>query len=251
MKRLTALYSTTVGKKAVVAITGILLYGFVLLHMLGNLKVFTGNVAAGEHAGEPHIDIYAEFLRTMGEPLFPYSFILWTVRIVMLLALILHIYTVIQLAVRNRKARQTRYAEYKQIEASTPARLMLVSGFLLLAFLLFHLLQFTFGVVGGSPFVEGKVYANLYYAFGKWYFVLLYVIVMAALAQHVSHGVWSLFQTLGLDNPDRNRALRLLATLSAVALFVGFASVPVLFYLGVMPQPPEQSLEQIISGGGN
>ena len=249
MKRLTALYSTTVGKKAVVAITGILLYGFVVLHMLGNLKVFTGNVAEGEHAGEPHIDIYAAFLRTMGEPLVPYSFILWCVRIVLLIALILHVVTVLQLAVRNRRARHTRYTRHTYNESSVPARLMLVSGLLLLAFLVFHLLQFTFGVIGVTRFEQEEVYSNLYYAFQKWFFVLMYVVAMAALALHVNHGIWSLFQTLGLDNPDRNRTFRVLATVSAVALFVGFAAVPLLFFFNGMPLPPDTA--DHLSGGGN
>lgn len=245
MKRLTALYSTTVGKKSVVAVTGILLYGFVVLHMLGNLKVFTGNVATGE----PHIDVYAAFLRTMGEPLVPYGFILWCVRIVLLIALILHVVTVLQLAVRNRRARHTRYTRHTYNESSVPARLMLVSGLLLLAFLVFHLLQFTFGVIGVTRFEQEEVYSNLYYAFQKWFFVLMYVVAMAALALHVNHGIWSLFQTLGLDNPDRNRTFRVLATVSAVALFVGFAAVPLLFFFNGMPLPPDTA--DHLSGGGN
>jgi succinate dehydrogenase / fumarate reductase cytochrome b subunit len=114
----------------VVALTGVILYGFVIGQMLGNLKVLTGNIATGEQAGEPDIDIYAALLRTVSEPLVPYSFILWSVRIVLLVALILHLYTLAHLATRNRNARQTRYAVHKQTEASTPARLMLVSGFL-------------------------------------------------------------------------------------------------------------------------
>ena len=246
MRRLTALYSTTLGKKAVVAVTGILFYGFVLLHMLGNLKVFTGNVATGE----PHIDVYAAFLRTMGEPLVPYSFILLCVRIVLLIALILHVVTVLQLAARNRNARDTRYARHQYNESSVPARLMLVSGFLLLAFLVFHLLQFTFGVIGVTRFEQEEVYSNLYYAFQKWFFVLIYVVAMAALALHVNHGIWSLFQTLGLDNPDRNRFFRILATASAVVLFVGFAAVPLLFFLGEMPPPPTVEMAAHLPGGG-
>lgn len=246
MRRLTALYSTTLGKKAVVAVTGILFYGFVLLHMLGNLKVFTGNVATGE----PHIDVYAAFLRTMGEPLVPHGFILWCVRIVLLIALILHVVTVLQLAARNRRARDTRYAHHQYNESSVPARLMLVSGFLLLAFLVFHLLQFTFGVIGVTRFEQEEVYSNLYYAFQTWFFVLIYVVAMAALALHVNHGIWSLFQTLGLDNPDRNRAFRILATASAIVLFVGFSSVPVLFFLGEMPPPPTAEMAAHLSGGG-
>ena len=245
MQRFTALYQTTLGKKMVVAISGLILYGFVLGHMLGNLKVFTESDAAGV----PHIDIYAHFLRTMGEPLVPYSFLLWIARGILLVALVLHVYTVIVLAQRNHAARQQDYSQHNYSQASSPARWMMVSGFLLLLFVIFHLLQFTFGKISGAPFVEGKVYANLYYAFQKWFFAALYVVAMAALALHINHGVWSLFQTLGIDNPDRNRSFRLLATLSSIALFIGFASVPVLFYLGLMPVPATGLATQLSEGG--
>ena len=246
MRRLTALYQTTLGKKAVVAITGVILYGFVIGHMLGNLKVFTGNDAAGE----PHIDVYSKFLRTVGEPMVPYSFLLWVVRIFLLIAVVLHIYTVIVLAARNRQARKLDYEKHRYSQATATARWMLWSGFILLAFVIFHLLQFTFGAVDVTPFKPEAVYANLFYAFKKWFFVLIYLLAMAALALHVNHGVWSLFQTLGLDNPDRNRAFRALATLSAIALFVGFSSVPVLFFLGEMPPPPAADIAEHLSGGG-
>ena len=244
MQRFTALYQTTLGKKAVVAVSGLVLYGFVIGHMVGNLKVFTGNDAAGE----PHIDIYAHFLRTMGEPLVPYSFLLWVARIILIAALVLHVYTVVLLSRRNHAARHENYAEPRYSQASAPARWMMVSGVLLLIFVAFHLLQFTFGKIGGAPFVEGEVYANLYHAFHRWFFVGLYVIAMAALALHVNHGVWSLFQTLGLDNPDRNRVFRLLATLSSVGLFFGFASVPLLFFLGLMPSPPTGEAVHLTEG---
>ena len=244
MQRIFALYQSSLGKKAVVAVTGLILYGFVLGHMLGNLKVFTGNDAAGE----PHIDIYAHFLRTMGEPLVPYSFLLWIARVVLLIAIVLHVYTVIVLARKNHAARKHDYAQHDYSQASNTARWMMISGTLLLLFVIFHLAQFTFGVVGGARFIEGEVYANLYYAFQRWFFAGLYIFVMGGLALHVHHGVWSLFQTLGLDNPDRNGAFRLLATLSSIGLFIGFAAVPVLFYLGVMPLPPATESMQLAEG---
>ena len=124
MQRIFALYQSSLGKKAVVAVTGLILYGFVLGHMLGNLKVFTGNDAAGE----PHIDIYAHFLRTMGEPLVPYSFLLWIARVVLLIALVLHVYTVIVLARKNHAARKHDYAQHDYSQASNTARWMMISG---------------------------------------------------------------------------------------------------------------------------
>ena len=169
MSRFTQLYRTTVGQKAVAAITGTMLFGFVVLHMAGNLKTFTGNAADGE----PHVDIYAAFLRTMGEPLLPYSFALWTIRIVMIVAVVLHIGTVVQLAAHNREARNIRYTRHVHAQATWPARSMLISGVLLLGFIVVHILQFTTGTIDVTPIVQGEIYTNLYKAFGEWFFALI------------------------------------------------------------------------------
>ena len=218
------------------AVTGVVLFGFVLLHMLGNLKTFTGRDAEGV----PHIDTYAHFLRTMGEPLLPHGFALWTTRIVLLVALVLHVALVIRLQARNRAARPIGYHHRPAREVSTAAaRTMLVSGLLLLVFVVIHVLQFTTGTIDITPIVPEHVYANLHNAFGVWYIVLFYVIAMGVLGFHLYHGVWSLFQTLGIDNPDRNRGLRLSAALATVLILLGFCSAPVLFYFGLLPAPPE------------
>ena len=235
MSRLIQLYRTTLGKKAVVAVTGIILFGFVALHMLGNLKTFVG----ADPGGAPAIDTYAHFLRTMGEPLLPHGFALWTMRIILVIALVLHVWTSIHLAHHNRSARLDRYVRENQTESTLAARTMVGSGVLLLVFVVIHVLQFTTGTIDITPIVPETVYANLYHAFREWLIVLLYIAAMALLAVHLYHGAWSLFQTLGLDNPDRNRALRVFASVSAVVLFLGFCSVPVLFLLGVMPGSPD------------
>ena len=235
MGRAIKFLGSTLGMKAVVAVTGVILFGFVVLHMLGNLKTFTGN----DTQGVPHIDIYARFLRTMGEPLLPHGFALWSMRIVLLVALLLHVATVIMLQARNRAARPIPYQHREVREVSTvAARTMLASGVLVLVFAVIHVLQFTTGTIQITPIEPEHVYANLYHAFSAWFITLFYVIVMGVLAFHLYHGVWSLFQTLGLDNPDRNRGLRLFAALAAIVLLLGFCSAPVLFYLGVMPEPP-------------
>ncbi len=247
MSRIATLYRSTLGKKAIAAVTGIVLFGFVVLHMVGNLKTFTGS----DCEGVAHIDIYARFLRTMGEPLVPYSFLLWTGRIVLLVCLVLHVVTVIDLARLNRSARPIRYHHRQELVRSTfTARSMLASGVLLLVFIVIHVLHFTTGSIDITPFVHEAVYANLYHAFGKWFIVLFYVLAMGLLGIHLYHGVWSLFQTLGIDNPDRNRSLRALAALAAFILFVGFCSVPVLVYLNVLPAPPEGVAELASSQRG-
>lgn len=234
MSRFVQLYRTTVGKKAIVAVTGIVLFGFVAGHMLGNLKVFTGTTGDGI----PHVDEYAHFLRTMGEPFLPHSVGLWTARTILLLSLVLHVVAVIQLSAQNRAARPVNYSQPVYAEATGPARLMLVSGFLLLVFVVVHILHFTTGTIDITPIVHGQVYANLFYAFKKWFVALFYIVAMGLLGLHVYHGVWSLFQTLGWDNPDRNRSLRMFAAVMAVVLILGFSAVPVVFFMEGMPGPP-------------
>ena len=235
MSRFTQLFRTTVGQKAVAAITGAMLFGFVILHMAGNLKTFTGTTASGV----PHVDIYAAFLRTMGEPLIPYGSALWTMRIILLIAIVLHIGTVVHLAAHNREARNVHYARHVHTSTTWPARSMLASGVLLLGFVVIHILQFTTGTIDVTPIIQGEVYTNLSKAFGEWFFALFYVGAMALLGMHLYHGAWSLFQTLGFDNPDRNGRLRALAAISAGVIFLGFCSVPVLFFIGAMPAPPD------------
>ncbi len=238
MQRMTRFLSSTLGIKAVVAVTGVILFGFVVLHMIGNLKAFTGS----DLDGVPHIDEYAHFLRTMGAPMLPHGFALWATRLVLFVALVLHVVMVIGLQRRNRAARPVGYHHRPVREVSSvAARTMLVSGVLILVFVIVHVLQFTTGTIQLTPIVPEQVYTNLYNAFAVWFIALFYVVAMGLLGFHLYHGVWSLFQTLGLDNPDRNRMLRLSAAIAAVGLVVGFSSVPLLFTLGLMPAPAGQS----------
>ncbi len=234
MSRLVQLYRSTPGRKAVVAVTGIVLFGFVTLHMLGNLKMFGG----ADARGIPHIDAYARFLRTMGDPLLPRGAALWTMRVILLAAVLLHVYTSIGLAAINRAARPVRYERYVPVQSTVAARSMLATGLLVLAFAVLHILHFTTGTIRITPFEPEHVYANVHGSFRVWFIAAFYVAAVAALGMHLYHGVWSLFQTLGLDNPDRNRGFRALAAASAIIVFLGFASVPVLVFVGALPQPP-------------
>ena len=238
MSRFKTFYSTTLGKKAVAAVTGLVLFLFLVGHMTGNLKTFMGL----NNEGIAKLDVYARFLRTMGEPMFGEGQLLWLARIVLLSALVLHVTAVVQLVARNRRARPVGYVKHKRIESSRSAHWMLASGLLLLGFIVFHILHFTTGSIHLSRFVEGEVYANVYFGFQLWYVVLIYVVGMIVLCYHLYHGVWSLFQTLGFDNPDRNRALRALAAVSAIGLLIGFCSVPVLVHWGVVPPPTFPSI---------
>jgi len=233
MRRLRLFYQSTPGQKAVAALTGVVLFLFLAMHMAGNLKAFLA-----PHDGAPAIDHYGRFLRTAGEPLLPHGTLLWVTRIVLLACFVLHIWTVMQLTRRNRAARPLPYLGGAPGNASFAARSMLGTGIFVGAFVVFHVLHFTTGSIRIGEFEHGQVYANLYHSFGFALAALFYVAAMIVLAVHLYHGVWSLFQSLGLDNPDRNAGLRGFAVAAAVLIAVGFMAVPICFLLGVLPEPP-------------
>lgn len=240
MSRIINLYRSVIGKKFIVAVTGSIMIGFLLLHGWGNLKVFSGPTAAGV----PEVDIYADFLRTMGAPILPYGGALWIIRIVVLVSFVLHVVCVTQLARHNRRSRPIHYKHARDFrEATVPARAMLYTGSIVVLFIGFHLAQFTVGGVGSTPFIQGKVYSNLYGAFQHPGYVALYVSVMAVIGFHLYHGAWSLFQTLGWDNPDRNRSLRLLSVALGLGIFLMFSAIPLSFISGEMNKPSTQHVE--------
>lgn len=224
-------WASTIGKKVIVAITGVMLGLYVLAHMLGNLKAIQGTGSSGAA-----IDRYAEWLRTVGAPVIPRNGVLWLIRAVLLAALVIHIVAITQLTKRNRVARPPG-APAKRLRRTTSARTMLITGIVIAAFLVFHILQFSTRTIQVTPIYEGTVYANLYDAFQKWYFVVLYVVVMVLLGLHLRHAFWSVTQTAGWDKPNRNRTFRGAATFMACFIAAGFASIPLLFYFGALPSP--------------
>ena len=242
MNRIQTLYATTIGKKFVAAITGLILFGFLLGHVAGNLKVFTGTT----HDGVPHIDEYGHFLRIAGAPMVPEQFVLWSARAVLLISLILHVVAVSQLALLSQDARPVNYVRSKKRAATLPALYMMFSGLLILGFVIFHIFHFTTGTIKIGEFAHGYVYSNLYNSFANPLVAIGYILVMVVLGFHLNHGVWSLFQTLGLDNPDRNKMLRLASTGLTIALIVGFIAVPLSFMLGIMPEPVTYSHDLLI-----
>ena len=140
---------------------------------------------------------------------------------------------------RNKAARPVGYHRpLERVESSASAHWMIWTGLLILAFVVMHILHMTLGDLDPATFVEGAVYGNLSRAFHQPVFVAIYLFGMTVVALHLYHGVWSLFQSLGLDNPDRNRLLRRAALGAAIFLFLGFSAVPAAFYLDVMPAPP-------------
>jgi len=208
-------WSATNGKKAVMAMTGVILVGFVIVHLIGNLQVFIG---------ADKFNHYAQTLKAM-PPL------LWGARSTLLLAVILHIWSAYSLWRTSAEARPIGYVNKKSIASNYASRTMYWSGPILLAFIIYHLMQFTIGV-GGTPYVEDEPFDNLVNGFQVWYIAVFYIVAMASLCFHLFHGVWSIFQTLGVNHPKYTPVLRLAAKVLAVALFVGFSSIPLAVLLG-------------------
>ena len=232
-----SLYKSSVGKKVVVAVTGMVLYGFLILHMVGNLKAFAG---VDPVSGIAKLDLYAQFLREVAHEVVGGHTVLWITRIVLLLALVLHVITIIQLRALNRRARPVSYNNQEFSAATPSARTMFWGGLLIFVFIVVHLGQFTIGNLHFHGFVEGQVYRNIYAIFRQWPLVAMYVVALLVVGSHLYHGVWSLFQTLGLDQPERNSFLRGFAAISAVVIVIGFLSVPVAMLAGWLPPPPPQ-----------
>lgn len=235
-------WRSSVGKKQFVAITGAILVGYLILHMLGNL-----NTAFGPGAQEARVDWYSHWLRDFGEPLLPHAFILWAVRVILLSALVIHITGIVQLTKRNREARPANFPA-KRIGRSFESAAMLGTGILVLAFIIFHILQFTTLTIDVTPLEEGAVYANLYWVFQKWYFLAIYLVALVLVGMHLRHGVWSVFQTLGFDNPHRNPKLRHGTSIFVLILVLGFASAPILLYTDVLGPPKAVALVTALTG---
>lgn len=238
------MWRSTIGKKTIVALTGAFLLGYLILHMAGNLNSLWG--AGGTEA---RVDWYAGWLRDFGQPLLPYASVVWLMRVLLLGAVLIHITGVIQLNARNRAARPAQFPA-KRIGRSWESRLMMFSGLLLIAFIVFHILQFTTLTIDITPLHHGQVYANLYNAFQEWYFLAIYLAALVLIGIHLRHGIWSLTQTLGLDSPERNRKIRHGATALVVLLVVGFAIVPILFFTDVLDAPTvHTSTITVLTGG--
>jgi succinate dehydrogenase / fumarate reductase cytochrome b subunit len=188
------LYRSAVGKKAVMAATGIVLFGFVLGHLIGNLKLYLGPEA---------INTYADFLRRAGEPVLPAGVLLWSVRLVLILSVLLHVEAAWRLTRMSRAARPRRYLAPTRIHTAYASRTMRWGGVIILLFVIYHLLHFTWGTVHPS-FVPGDVYHNVVTGFQVWWVAAFYIAAQIALGFHLYHGLWSLFQSLGWNHPRFN-----------------------------------------------
>jgi succinate dehydrogenase cytochrome b subunit len=219
---------TTVGKKYVMAASGIVLFGFVIGHMIGNLQVFLGRDAFNQ---------YAHFLHSTPT-------LLWGTRVVLLLAVAAHIVSAVALVMRNRDARPVGYRMKKNVATSYAAITMRISGPLLLAYIIYHLAHLTLGVTAGLGYEHlpldanglPDAYHNVVMSFKVPWAVAVYVVAQVLLGLHLYHGAWSLLQSLGLNHRRYNETLRSAASAIALATVAGFLSIPIGVFFGLVPQ---------------
>lgn len=224
------LYGTAVGKKYVMAITGIAMMGFVLAHMIGNLKMYLG---------AEDLDHYAEFLNTLLYPIAPEGVVLWLMRGGLITMLALHLHAAYSLTVMNRRARPVKYQSARDYQiANFASRTMRWTGLIVLLFIVWHLLDFTFGVtntIGASgDFEKHEVYANVVRSFERVPVSIFYILANLALGVHLYHGAWSIFQSLGWNNPRFNQWRRSFATAFAAIVVIGNVSFPVAVLAGIV-----------------
>lgn len=230
MHRYLSLHSTTVGKKAIMAVTGIILVGFVIGHMLGNLKLYLP-----AHDGVAALDHYAEGLRTFGAPFLAHNQFLWIARIVLLASVGLHIWAAITLKLRTNAARPIGYRKVDHDASTAASRTMIWGGLLLLVFVVFHILHFTTGdVTPGYQFQAGEVQHNVTAGLSVAWVAVFYVVAMIFLGLHLYHGVWSMLQTLGVNHPRYNTWIHRLALLIALVVAIGNISFPVAVLTGMV-----------------
>src|SRR5580704_12418772 len=210
-------YDSTIGKKAVMAVTGLILFGFLIAHMLGNLQIFLG---------AEMMDHYAATLHGTPE-------LLWAVRIVLLVSVVLHIWAWIQLSAVKRAARPIGYEKPANVQAGIGSRTMSLSGPVIAAFVIIHLLHFTTGTIHPGNFVELHAYENVVSGFTPP-FALMYIAVMLLVGTHLSHGIWSMFQSVGFSHPRYTPMIKKFAAVFSWILIGGFISVPISVLLGLV-----------------
>jgi succinate dehydrogenase / fumarate reductase cytochrome b subunit len=221
---LRALWHSSIGKKWVMAVTGLLMVAFLLVHMLGNLKIFFG---------PRDFDQYAHWLRTIGEPVLHGAWYLWIQRFVLLVALALHVTAAVSLSRRDRQARPVKYAHGQRHQATFATHTMRYGGIVLGLFIIWHLLDLTAGVTN-PDFEKGRAYHNIYVDFQHWWINLIYIVAMVVLGLHINHGFWSATQTLGINSPTRDKAIKVTGSTLAVVISAGFIMVPVGVMTGIV-----------------
>lgn len=230
MNQISAFTRSSIGRKIIVALTGLVLLGFVIGHLLGNLQIFLG---------PDWINSYAEHLRALGP-------LLWLIRAFLLANVVLHIWFTIRLALENRRARPENYAEKHYTKATFASRYMWLSGLVVLAFIIYHIAHFTvratdprFLLLKADPLNRHDVYSMMVYGFQTWWVSAFYIVAMFLLMLHLTHGASSFMQSLGLNDKKLTPRLARAGRIFAWLIFVGYTSIPVAVLLGLV-QPSQQ-----------
>lgn len=232
-----SLYQTAIGKKWVMAVTGIMLLGFVLAHMVGNLKLYLGVV---EHNGGMvyDADVYGEFLRELLVPLFPHGVFLWLLRIGLIAAFVFHIHAAYSLTRMNLTTNQAYESKRDWLAANFASRSMRYTGVIVLAYLIFHLADLTWGWIPNTNWEHGEVQANIVNSLSNPVVAIVYIVANILLAVHIFHGVYSMFQSLGINNPQYNQLRRGLAAALSLIILIGNVSFPIAVLTGVIDYDP-------------
>ena len=210
------MYRTSIGKKVIMAVTGAIGVGFLIAHIYGNLHVYEGSEKFNE---------YGHFLRIVGAPIFGDTQLLWILRVILLASIILHVTCMVQLYQQSKASRPVGYVARRDPRARISSLTMRIGGIIILAFIVIHLANLTWGWLHPS-FIEGDVYHNVIALFQLWPVTIFYIIAMIAVGFHLDHGTWSMFQTLGFRNSRNNMLLRRGATGLAVAFVIASCAVP-------------------------
>jgi len=214
------IWRSSLGKKFLMAVTGLILFGFVIGHLIGNLQIFIPDGGAA-------IDAYGKFLQSS-------KALLWTSRIGLLVAVILHIVCAIALTKQNKEARPEPYRFKDYREAGYAARTMMISGPLLALFVIYHLGHFTTGHFAPEGFEHLKVHDNMILGFKVWWASTAYIVAMVLLGTHLYHGGWSMFQSVGVNHPKWTPILKKGAAITAVLITLGYISIPLAIWAGIV-----------------
>lgn len=218
MTRALAFWRTTIGKKIVMAVTGVIMIAFLIAHVAGNLLVFRGAAA---------LDAYSAFLQRELAAL-------WVARGILFASVVLHAVAAAQLAALDHAARRQRYALVRPQAATVASRTMRIGGVLIAAFVVFHLLHLTTGTIRPARFEEAHVYDNVVGGFRVWWVSAIYLVSMIAIGLHLFHGAWSWLRTLGFARPSAAPLHRPVAAAVAFAVWAGFTSIPLAIFFGLV-----------------
>lgn len=216
--RLGAFWNNAIGKKWLMAVTGLVLFAYVLVHMLANLQVFSGSAET--------LNAYGRFLRIAPA-------LLWIARVALLAALAVHVVAGVQLYFQKKRARPVDYAQWTATVSSPASRTMLWSGLLIFGFVVYHLLDLTVGTAN-PDFVHGDIYHNIIVSLAQAGASIAYLVAMVALGFHLWHGLWSMFQSVGVANRRWLRTMKQAAVITATLIALGFASIPIAVLTGVI-----------------